>query len=115
MEDNNNTPEKDENAFEDPIKKDLNEPAFPNVPEVSINPVPPTPSVSFGAPRIDLSLLNSKVGTARTEIGKYLIGQHEMVDLLLIGLFCGGQVLLEGVPGIAYRKSSCKNPFCRFF
>ncbi len=38
---------------------------------------------------------------ARIEIGKYLIGQHEMVDLLLIGLFCGGHVLLEGVPGVA--------------
>jgi len=100
MEDNNN-PEKEENAFEDPIKKDLNDPAFPNVPEVTVNPVPPVQSSTFGAPRIDLSLLNSKVGTARTEIGKYLIGQHEMVDLLLIGLFCGGHVLLEGVPGIA--------------
>lgn len=100
MEDNNN-PNKDDNSFEDPIKKDLNQPAVPNIPEMSVNPVAPVLPTTFGAPRIDLSLLNSKVTAARSEIGNYLIGQHEMVDLLLIGVFCGGHVLLEGVPGIA--------------
>ncbi len=77
-------------------------------PENTINtPVNPeaetTSSVasSFGAPRLDLSLVNEKVKAARAEIGKYLIGQHEMVDLLLVGVFTGGHVLLEGVPGIA--------------
>ena len=95
MENNNSNPKKDENEFEDPISKALNS---PETPLSSENPVQPS---KFGAPRVDLSLLNSKVGAARIEIGKYLIGQHEMVDLLLIGLFCGGHVLLEGVPGVA--------------
>ena len=58
-------------------------------------------SSSFSGSRIDLSLINSKITHARKEIANYLIGQHEMVDLLLIGLFSGGHILLEGVPGIA--------------
>ena len=35
------------------------------------------------------------------EIGKVIVGQKYMVDRLLIGLFTGGHVLLEGVPGLA--------------
>ena len=30
-----------------------------------------------------------------------MIGQHDMVDLLLISIFSNGHVLLEGVPGVA--------------
>ncbi len=56
MEDNNNKPEKDENAFEDPIKKALSEPETP------LSSSPPVEPSKFGAPRVDLSLLNSKVG-----------------------------------------------------
>lgn len=35
----------------------------------------------------------------RNEIGKAIVGQEEAVELLLISLFSGGHVLLEGVPG----------------
>ena len=35
------------------------------------------------------------------EIGKILVGQDAMVTRLLIGLLCGGHVLLEGMPGLA--------------
>lgn len=58
-------------------------------------------SSTFSGSRIDLSLINEKISKARKEISNYLVGQHEMVDLLLIGLFSGGHILLEGVPGIA--------------
>lgn len=37
----------------------------------------------------------------RHEIGRYLIGQTDMVDRLLIALLVRGHVLLEGVPGLA--------------
>ncbi|MCB9189072.1 MAG: MoxR family ATPase [Flavobacteriales bacterium] len=105
MEENNNNPE-NLNQPEENRTEGLNNP-LENNPETPVNPTPETPvtpsvsTSSFGAPRIDLSLINEKVNSARAEIGKYLIGQHEMVDLLLIGLFSGGHVLLEGVPGIA--------------
>jgi len=51
--------------------------------------------------RIDLSKLNQSVLEIREEIGKVIIGQHSMVDLLLIGLLCDGHILIEGVPGVA--------------
>jgi MoxR-like ATPase len=35
------------------------------------------------------------------EIGKVIVGQTAMVERLLVGLFAGGHVLLEGVPGLA--------------
>ena len=35
------------------------------------------------------------------EVGKVLVGQEPMLQRLLIGLLCGGHVLLEGVPGLA--------------
>ncbi len=35
------------------------------------------------------------------EIGTVIVGQRTMVERLLIGLFCDGHILLEGVPGLA--------------
>src|SRR5690606_6017354 len=35
------------------------------------------------------------------EIGRVVVGQHYMVERLMIGLLGGGHVLLEGVPGLA--------------
>ena len=36
----------------------------------------------------------------RGEIGKVIVGHERIVDNVLICLFCGGHVLLEGVPGL---------------
>ncbi|MHC4559947.1 MAG: AAA family ATPase [Planctomycetota bacterium] len=36
----------------------------------------------------------------RREIGKVIVGHETIVDDVLISLFCGGHVLLEGVPGL---------------
>jgi MoxR-like ATPase len=35
-----------------------------------------------------------------TEVGKVIVGQHEVVRHVLIGMIGGGHVLLEGVPGL---------------
>jgi MoxR-like ATPase len=35
------------------------------------------------------------------EIGKIIVGQHYLVDRLLIGLLANGHILVEGVPGLA--------------
>ena len=35
------------------------------------------------------------------EVHKVVVGQTEMIERLLIGLLCGGHVLLEGAPGLA--------------
>jgi MoxR-like ATPase len=41
------------------------------------------------------------VNRIRDEIGKVLVGQRELIDGLLIGLFTRGHILIEGVPGLA--------------
>ncbi len=51
--------------------------------------------------RIDLHPLSNAVAGIRNEIGKVIVGQHEMVNMLMIGLLCDGHILIEGVPGVA--------------
>ncbi|MDD2218538.1 MAG: MoxR family ATPase [Desulfoplanes sp.] len=41
------------------------------------------------------------VNQLRQEIAKVIVGQQDLVDRLLIGLFTKGHVLIEGVPGLA--------------
>jgi len=41
------------------------------------------------------------ISSIRREISKEIVGQQKLVDALLIGLLCGGHVLIEGVPGFA--------------
>ena len=41
------------------------------------------------------------VSSVRQEIARVVVGQNEMVDGLLIGLFTKGHILIEGVPGLA--------------
>jgi MoxR-like ATPase len=36
----------------------------------------------------------------REEVGKVIVGQQRVVEATLVALFCGGNVLLEGVPGL---------------
>lgn len=51
--------------------------------------------------RLDLTSLQAKLDAMRQEIGKVLVGQQQMVDLLLVSILSKGHVLLEGVPGVA--------------
>lgn len=51
--------------------------------------------------RIDLTALNASVKKIREEIGKVIVGQPEMIDLLITAILADGHVLIEGVPGVA--------------
>lgn len=51
--------------------------------------------------RTDLSGVEKLVKSIRTEIGKIIVGQQRMVDLLIAALLADGHVLIEGVPGVA--------------
>src|SRR5689334_9192858 len=51
--------------------------------------------------RLDLSELTGKVEKIKTELGKYLVGQNDLVEYLIIALLADGHVLIEGVPGVA--------------
>lgn len=48
-----------------------------------------------------LARLHQSINRIKQEVHQVIIGQNEMIDLILAGLFTGGHVLLEGVPGIA--------------
>ena len=47
-----------------------------------------------------LQKLQSKKDDICNEISKIIIGQHEIIDNILIALLCKGHILLEGVPGL---------------
>jgi MoxR-like ATPase len=55
---------------------------------------------------IDLSKVESKIEQIREECAKLIVGQEEMVEMMLISMLCDGHVLLEGVPGIAKTLSA---------
>ena len=51
--------------------------------------------------RIDLSELQQGVDLIKKEIGKVIVGQKDMIDLLIASILANGHSLIEGVPGIA--------------
>src|SRR5215212_9740817 len=62
--------------------------------------------VDLGAPPASVptsSLVDESRALERAmlEIGRVVVGQHAMLERLLIGLLADGHVLLEGVPGLA--------------
>ncbi|MFD0975174.1 AAA family ATPase [Salinimicrobium gaetbulicola] len=51
--------------------------------------------------RIPLEDLKSAVENLKTQLSKIIIGQHDFIELLIVGLLADGHILIEGVPGIA--------------
>jgi MoxR-like ATPase len=51
--------------------------------------------------RTDLSQLSEAVLSIRQQIKKIIVGQDEMVKLIIAALLADGHVLIEGVPGVA--------------
>ena len=63
------------------------------------NPAPVSSSVSA----IDLAKVKNfskKISDARAELAKDVVGQSEIIDNVIIAIVAGGNVLLEGVPGV---------------
>ena len=48
-----------------------------------------------------MTTLEQVTRDARQELAKVIVGQAEMIDLLLLTIVCNGHALLEGVPGLA--------------
>ena len=55
---------------------------------------------------VDVAPVMERAEKVKQEIGRVIVGQNELLDQLLIALFSGGHVLLEGVPGIAKTLSA---------
>lgn len=51
--------------------------------------------------RTDLDALDLAVQQLKSEIGKVIVGQEAMIELLLAGILADGHILIEGVPGVA--------------
>ncbi|MDB5191399.1 MAG: MoxR family ATPase, partial [Segetibacter sp.] len=49
----------------------------------------------------EVTVLNEAVQRVREEIGKVIVGQEGMIELLLAAILADGHVLIEGVPGVA--------------
>jgi len=51
--------------------------------------------------RIDFSDLHEKIEAVRQQLRKVIVGQEEVIDLLLTAILADGHILIEGVPGVA--------------
>ncbi|TZF85662.1 MoxR family ATPase (plasmid) [Pedobacter sp. BS3] len=51
--------------------------------------------------RTDLSQLNNAVTEIKNMLAKVIVGQQDMINLLLAGILADGHILIEGVPGVA--------------
>lgn len=56
--------------------------------------------------RTDLSQLREAMQRIREAIGQIIVGQQDMIDLMMAGLLSDGHILIEGVPGVAKTLSA---------
>jgi len=57
-------------------------------------------------PKADLSHISDKANSVFDACAKVIIGQKELIELMLTCIICDGHILLEGVPGIAKTLSA---------
>lgn len=51
--------------------------------------------------RTSLQEFSDTLNTLKNEIGKVIVGQEKMIELLIAGILADGHILIEGVPGVA--------------
>lgn len=51
--------------------------------------------------RIDIQKIQDVVSQMKTEIAKVVVGQEDMIEMMLAAILSNGHILLEGVPGVA--------------
>lgn len=56
--------------------------------------------------RTDLSQLNAAISAIKNQLSTLVVGQQEMVELLIAGMLAEGHMLIEGVPGVAKTLSA---------
>ncbi len=56
--------------------------------------------------RVDLAPLQDGVEKIKEQVGKVIVGQNRMVDLMVTAILADGHILLEGVPGVAKTLAS---------
>ena len=86
-------------------EEQLNDPQLPSGGETNANLSEENTSgneenLSFES-RIDLSELQNGIGMIKAEISKVIVGQKNMIDMLIASILANGHSLIEGVPGVA--------------
>ncbi len=51
--------------------------------------------------RTPLQEFSATLDSLKKEIGKVIVGQEQMIELLIAGILADGHILIEGVPGVA--------------
>lgn len=113
----NNTPEEKGNDYSSYMPKNDDSSSTPSPESQGSDLEASTPaeevsqsstSSGFGFERSNTQLnwVAQKVNEVRDEISKYIIGQHDVVELMLAGVFSNGHLLLEGAPGVAKTLSA---------
>ena len=73
----------------------------PVVPTTEPAAMPVTTESRWNRNQLDLAPVQQLVDAVTAELNKVIVGQKELIELLIASLLSGGHVLLEGVPGIA--------------
>lgn len=66
----------------------------------------PAPAFEPVPEGVDVRPVQERAEQVKMQIAQVIVGQETMLDQLLVALFTGGHVLLEGVPGIAKTLSA---------
>ncbi|MGJ8743256.1 AAA family ATPase [Polaribacter sp.] len=82
------------------MEEQQNNPSAENKIETPSSTDETTQKVAFES-RIDLSELQESVFKIKQQLQKVIVGQTDMMDLLIVALLAKGHVLIEGVPGVA--------------
>ncbi|QQD15276.1 AAA family ATPase [Sphingobacterium sp. UDSM-2020] len=56
--------------------------------------------------RLDLTVLYEKMAAVKAEVKKVIVGQDQLLDMLLISILASGHSLIEGLPGVAKTLSA---------
>jgi len=51
--------------------------------------------------RTDLGKLSAAVEQIKATLAKIIVGQHDVIELIIAGILADGHILIEGVPGVA--------------
>ena len=70
---------------------------MPTQTQIAPSPLPATETVNVKA----IERLAVQHRQMREQLGKAIIGQHKVIDNVLLSIFCGGHALIVGVPGLA--------------
>lgn len=87
--------------MEEHLNDELNEESGKTTSEEQTNATENTTEDINFKNRIDLSELKDGIALIKNEVEKVIVGQKEMIDMLIASILANGHSLIEGVPGVA--------------